>query len=112
MRENRTVSNEPDPAASTETVDVSIRRAPKVWVFLALGLIVGILAALVLTSVFEVDPTVGFTGTFAYLALYSVPASIALFAIVALVLDRVSRGRARTASAVHEVAHDEAPSTE
>lgn len=113
MRDNRSVNSEPTPKADTDRVDVSIRRAPKVWVFLALGLIVGVLAALVLTSVFEVDPSVGFTGTFAYLALYAVPISIAVFAIIALILDRASRSHTRTVSAVHErAAHDDTSSLE
>lgn len=109
MRDNSSVSTEPDttPGTSGDTVEVTIRRAPKLWVFVAVGLIVGILAALVLTSVFPVDPAVGFTGTFAYLALYSIPLSIALLAVIALVLDRVSRGRSRTVRVVHEVGHDE-----
>lgn len=109
MRDNRSVSTEPEqaPHRGDDTVDVTIRRAPRLWVFVALGLVVGVLAALVLTSVFEVDPAVGFTGTFAYLALYTVPISAALFAAVALILDRASRGRARMVRAVHEVAHDE-----
>ncbi len=109
MRDNRNVSTEPEqaPHRGDDTVDVSIRRAPRLWVFVALGLVVGVLAALVLTSVFEVDPAVGFTGTFAYLALYTVPISAALFAAIALVLDRVSRRRSRTVKAVHEhAAHD------
>lgn len=113
MRDNRSVSTEPEqpPHRGDGTVDVSIRRAPKLWVFVVLGLAVGVVAALVLTTAFEVDPAVGFTGTFAYLALFTVPISAALFAAVALVLDRVSRGRSRTVQAVHEVGHDDTEQT-
>lgn len=111
MRENSRVSTEPEqtpePAASSETVEVSIRRAPKLWVFLVLGVIVGILAALVLTTVFEVDPAVGATGTFAYLALFAVPLAVALSIGAALLLDRASRRRARTVGAVHDHARDD-----
>lgn len=109
MRDNRTVSTEPaTPPTTGDTVDVTIRRAPRLWVFVALGLVIGVLAALVLTSVFPVDPAVGFTGTFAYLALFSVPISAALLAVVALIIDPVSRGRSRTVRAVHETGHDDA----
>ncbi|MBX3094831.1 MAG: hypothetical protein KF680_09905 [Cryobacterium sp.] len=81
---------------AAETVDVRIRRAPKVGIFLIVGAMLGLLAALVLTSVFEVDPNVGFTGTFAYLALYSIPLGIALASLVGLLFDRVSKRRATT----------------
>ncbi|HRQ01096.1 MAG TPA: hypothetical protein PK781_11695, partial [Terrimesophilobacter sp.] len=50
-------------------------------------------------------------GTFAYLALYTVPGSVAVLVAVALVLDRASRGRTRTIRAVHEVGHDESDVT-
>lgn len=110
MRDNSAVSTEPEqhpePVDANESVKVTIRRAPKLWVFLALGIIIGILAALVLTTVFEVDPAVGATGTFAYLALYAIPLAVALSIGVALLLDRASRRRARTVSAVHERASD------
>lgn len=107
------MSNEPaDSTSSDETVDVRIRRAPKLGVFLALGAALGLLAALVFTSVFEVDPNVGFTGTFAYIALYSIPLGIALAAIIGLVIDRVSKRRATTARAVHEMTAPEGDDSE
>lgn len=95
------MSHEPaESTSSHETVDVRIRRAPRLGVFIALGAALGLLAALVSTSVFEVDPSVGFTGTFAYIALYSIPLGIALAAVVGLVIDRVSKRRAKTAHAL------------
>jgi len=82
---------------------VRIRRAPRLGIFLALGGALGLIAALVLTTVFDVDPNVGFTGTFAYIALYSIPIGIALLGVVGLIIDRVSRSRATTVSAEHDV---------
>lgn len=108
MRENSHVSTEPEqtpPGDSRDrvTVDVQIRRAPKMVVFLLMGVAVGVLAALILTSIFEVDPAVGITGTFAYVALYAIPLAVALAAIIGLLLDRASKRRATTVSAAHEV---------
>ncbi len=82
--------------------EVSIRRAPRVGVFLAFGAILGALVTLILTSLFEPDPTVGFLATYAYFCLYGIPAGVALGGLVALVLDLVSTRRARTVTVVHE----------
>jgi ABC-type Co2+ transport system permease subunit len=76
--------------------EVSIRRAPKIGVFLILGAVVGLLVTLILTSLFKPDPAVGFFASFAYFCLYGIPAGVALGALVALVLDLISSRRSRT----------------
>lgn len=76
--------------------EVSIRRAPRIGVFLVLGALVGALVTLVLTSLFEPDPNVGFVASYAYFCLYGIPAGVALAAAIALVLDAISKRRART----------------
>jgi NhaP-type Na+/H+ or K+/H+ antiporter len=83
--------------------EVSIRRAPKVGVFLVLGAVLGALATLILTSLFPADPSVGFLASFAYFCLFGIPAGLLLGGIVAIVLDVVSTRRARTVT----VARDE-----
>ena len=83
--------------------EVSIRRAPKVGVFLILGAMLGALVTLILTSLFEPDPNVGFAASYAYFCLFGVPAGLLLGALVALVLDVISTRRARTVT----VARDE-----
>jgi hypothetical protein len=83
--------------------EVSIRRAPRIGVFLVFGALLGALVTLILTSFFEPDPTVGFLATFAYFCLYGIPAGVALGGLVALTIDVVSTRRARTVT----VAHDE-----
>ena len=85
MRENGDVSSS----------EVSIRRAPKIAVFLILGAVVGLLVTLILTSLFPSDPAVGFFASFAYFCLYGIPAGVALGALVAIVLDVISSRRAR-----------------
>lgn len=71
---------------------VTIRRAPRFSVFMVLGALVGLLAALILSSVFPADTSVGFAATFGYLALYGVPIGAVLGALTAILLDgRASR---------------------
>jgi len=82
--------------------EVSIRRAPRIGVFLILGAMLGLLVTLIVTSLFPADPNVGFLATFAYFCLYGIPAGIALGALVALVFDAVSRRRAKTVTVAHE----------
>lgn len=89
-----------DPQDSEPTRErVTVRRAPKIWGFLALGAIVGVIAALVLTVAFrpaDGGPTVtedgtafGLTQVFGFLLVCLVPIGAALGALVAIVLDRV-----------------------
>ncbi|MBX3100499.1 MAG: hypothetical protein KF761_13085 [Salinibacterium sp.] len=78
------------------TNEVTVRRAPKFPAFMALGAAVGILATLILTSLFPVDPAVGFAALFGYFALYGVTAGVVLGAVVAIILDRISARRAKT----------------
>ena len=83
--------------------EVSIRRAPRVGVFLVLGAVVGAIVTLILTSLFTADPSVGFLASFAYFCLFGIPAGLLLGALVAIVLDVISTRRARTV----KVARDE-----
>ena len=83
------------PEGTTVKTEASIRRAPRVPVFLILGALVGFIVTLALTASFPSDPAVGFPATFGYFLLYGVPAGIVLGAIVAVVLDRVSARRAK-----------------
>jgi hypothetical protein len=69
----------------------TIRRAPKMSMFLVLGGGVGALVTFILTALFPVDEQVGFGPLLGYFMLYGVPAGVALGAIVALILDRRSR---------------------
>ena len=82
---------------SKQTTDqVTVRRAPRIPAFIAVGAVLGALVTLVLTSLFPADPSVGFGALFAYFALYGVTGGIVLGAIVGIILDRVSTRRAKT----------------
>jgi hypothetical protein len=82
-----------------ETTEVTIRRAPKVPVFLILGGALGATVTLVLTMLQPADPNVGYPALFGYFLLYGLPAGVALGGIVAVVLDVVSRRTTRTVTA-------------
>ena len=93
---------EQQPQAAPEVQQVSIRRAPKLPVFLLLGALVGAIVTLILTSLFPADPNVGFAASYAYFCLFGVPAGIVLGAIVGLAFDRRSKRRSRTVTVEHE----------
>ncbi|MBX3195299.1 MAG: hypothetical protein KF727_09415 [Microbacteriaceae bacterium] len=92
-----------------ERSEVRIRRAPKLGVFIVIGGALGAIATLVLTSLYPADKAVGFAATFGYFLLYGIPAGVALGAVVGLVLDAISRRRARTVTAEREVGDAESP---
>ena len=97
------MSSQSEPS---EPTTVRIRRAPKVAVFLFAGAALGLIAALTLTSIFEVDPAVGFTATFGYLALYLIPIGVLISGLLAVVLDRRASKRERRVTAVREQSGD------
>lgn len=89
----------PEPHGSTQ---VSIRRAPRLGVFIGLGAILGVVVTLFVTGLYPVDPRVGFAALFGYFAVYLVPAGVVLGAVIGLIFDAVSRRQARVVAAEHE----------
>lgn len=85
------------------TREVTIRRAPRLPVFLVIGGAVGAIVTLIVTSLYPADPHIGFGPTLGYFLLYGVPIGVALGAVVGLILDRVSTVRAKTVSVEREV---------
>lgn len=83
--------------------EVAVRRAPKFSVFILGGAVVGFIATLIVTSLFPVDPAVGFGALVGYFSIYGVSAGVVIGALVALVLDRRSSKRARTVTVEHIV---------
>ncbi len=73
----------------------TVRRAPKYGSFMIVGGMLGFLTTLILTSTQPVDPNVGFGPLLAYFSLYGVPAGVALSAGLAILLDVISRRRAK-----------------
>ncbi|MFT6973431.1 MAG: hypothetical protein ACJAV4_000660 [Pontimonas sp.] len=84
--------------STPEPVDrqkVRVRRSPKLSAFVAVFGLLGFFGTLILTGLFPSDPSIGFVALFAYFALYGVTGTIGLGMIVWLVLDLISRKRAR-----------------
>jgi hypothetical protein len=84
------------------TGEARIRRAPRIGRFLFLGGAVGLIGTLILTGLYPADRSVGFPALFGYFALYGVPIGVALGAVLALVLDRISVRRTRTVAVERE----------
>ena len=84
------------------TDDVTVRRAPKIPAFIFVGAALGLIATLVVTSLYPVDPAVGFAALFGYFALYGVTAGVVLGAVVGIIVDRRSVRRAKTVTVESE----------
>ena len=91
---------------STTETEVTIRRAPKFPVFLILGGALGAIVTLVLTMSQPADPNVGYPTLFGYFLLIGLPAGVVFGALVAIVLDVISRRTATTATAAHTTVDD------
>ncbi|QTX05799.1 hypothetical protein [Agromyces archimandritae] len=100
-------ANRAEPELVTETVrdEVVVRKAPRVGVFLVLGVAVGVLAALVLTFAFPENAEFDRGQVFGFLLLGCGAVGAALGGLVAVVLDRTSTKRARTVIAEHDETH-------
>jgi hypothetical protein len=70
---------------------------------------VGAIVTLILTSLYPVDPNVGFGPLFAYFSLFGVSAGVALGALLALIFDRRSNKKARTVAAERETVEPAPP---
>lgn len=118
MRDNDGVTVHPNPAEQTpddaatpapavEIYETTVRRAPKLGVFLVVGGALGALLTLILTSLFPADPAYGFAATFGYFLIYGVPFGVLVGAVIGLVLDRRSKRRTRSVVVEHERIDDE-----
>ena len=89
-----------EPADEAEEIasddEVTVRRAPKVFAFLLMGGALGVLASLILTSLFPFDPGTSPASTYGYFSLWGLTFGAAVGAVVAIVVDRVSLRRAKT----------------
>jgi hypothetical protein len=91
----------PTPLHRTEVV--TVRRAPKISVFLLAGAALGIIVAMILTFTFDgvegVSPNTGLVYSqgqvFGFLALICIAVGLALGGVVALVFDRRSSSHTR-----------------
>ncbi|MCS5730107.1 hypothetical protein N1031_10070 [Herbiconiux moechotypicola] len=97
---------EPEAKVTESQSTVTVRRAPRYYRFMALGVAVGLVVTLVLTFAFPEQDDFSRLQVFGFTGLFIVAICAALGALVAIILDRVSRRRARTV--VMDVEHVDA----
>ena len=90
----------PQNSMSSETV--TVRRSPRYLRFFILGLIVGVIGALVLTVAFPIDAKYTVLQVFGFMLLISLSVGGALGLIVAIILDRTVGKRTVTVEATRE----------
>ncbi len=98
----------PAPQQQAQPEQVTVRRAPKIPAFIAVGAVLGFFATLIVTGLFPADENVGFATLVAYFSIYGITIGVLIGAILGVVLDRLSRKRARTLQAERETV-DPAP---
>src|SRR5690606_7571672 len=94
--DNGSMSDTPKPDHAT------LRRAPRMSMFLLIGGSLGAIVTFILTALFPVDDQVGFGPLVGYFMLYGIPAGVVVGAVVGLILDRRSRRHATEVSVEHE----------
>lgn len=85
-------STPPDPSQR-----VSIRRSPRLSAFVVVFGLIGFVGTLILTSLYDADPSLGFATLFAYFSLYGITGSIAVGIMLWLILDVRSKRKATEA---------------
>lgn len=84
-----------------------MRRAPRYYRFIILGLLLGAVVTLGVTWMFPEQPDFGRWQVAGLLALFVVPVGAAVGALVALLIDAASRRRARVVEVEHIDGHQE-----
>ncbi|WP_243229055.1 potassium transporter Trk [Microbacterium sp. CIAB417] len=93
---------------SHETTEATVRRVPRFGVFMGLGIVLGVIAAGIVTMVgsYEESEALGIVyppgQVFGFALLWTVPIGLALGGVVALVLERVARRHDRVVRVDHE----------
>ncbi|WP_208320382.1 MULTISPECIES: hypothetical protein [unclassified Salinibacterium] len=103
----QTPDDAPTTAPAVETYETTVRRAPKLGVFLLVGGALGALLTLIITSLFPADPAFGFAASYGYFLIYGVPFGVLVGALIGLALDRRSKRRTHTVVVEHERVDDD-----
>lgn len=95
-------------SAKQETVEATIRPVPRYGVFMGLGVVLGVIAAAILTWIGSYEPSQALDvvypagQVFGFLLLWTVPIGLALGGVVALIFERTARKHSRTVRVSHE----------
>ena len=90
------------PKNSVTSETVTVRRSPRYLRFFILGLIVGVIAALLLTVAFPIDAQYTVLQVFGFMLLITLSLGGALGLVVAIILDRTVGKRIITTQATRE----------
>jgi len=96
------------PHRTPEIEIARVRRAPRWGVFLGIGVGLGVVLAFLLTAFGNFGPSEAtqvsypFGQVFGFLLLWTVPAGIAVFAVIALLLERGARRSERVVRVDHQ----------
>lgn len=94
-----TSSAEHPPQAPPRQREFVVRRAPRIGVFMAAGAVLGVVAALLVTTFGPENPEFSFATTFGFFLVLFAVAGAALASLVWLVLDRRSKKQMYTVHA-------------
>lgn len=89
-------------------VEATVRRVPRYGVFMAIGVILGVIAAGILTLTGSFEPSTALDvvyppmQVFGFLLLWTAPIGLALGGVVALILERIGRRHERVVHVAHE----------
>lgn len=96
-----------------QTIEARIRPVPRYGVFLGLGVVLGVIAAGILTAVGSYEPSKVLDvvyppgQVFGFALLWTMPIGLALGGVVALILDRAARRHSRVVRVDHEHVQDD-----
>jgi uncharacterized membrane protein len=93
------MTENPEEQASVTEAEVRVHRSPRYFRFMLTGAIVFAVVALVLTFAFPENPTYDRGSVFGFLLAICATVGVALGAVVALLIDRVTTRRARRVQA-------------
>lgn len=85
------------PSETPQTIEATVRRVPRYGVFMGIGVVVGIIAAGILTWVGSYEASTALDivyppgQVFGFLLLWTVPIGLALGGVVALLFERAAR---------------------
>lgn len=105
------LANDPGDDAAVESVTaqtVRVRRSPRYFRFMIVGVVVCVIVAFILTYSFPQGAGYDRNSVFGYLVLVAIALGVALGSLVAIVADRLSARTARTVTA-NRIVIDEVP---
>lgn len=101
------------PTDSHQTVEATVRRVPRYGVLMGIGVVVGVIAAAILTWTGSFDESQALDvvypagQVFGFLLLWTAPIGIALGGVVGLILERIARRHDRVVRVDRETVTEE-----